>query len=94
MNYVESLNESILVNDVPRSAYYCGDLVLISMKTGNLVDAYKYVADLIRYSIGKTQAQATELEAQIKMRVEMGAKELPDELIRKAEAIVHKIRIR
>jgi len=94
LNYAESLKESIRVNDLHRSAYYCGDLVLISMKTGNLVDAYKYAADLARYSAGEIQAQATELAAQIKMRVEMGAQELPDELIRKAEVIVHQIRMR
>jgi len=94
LNYAESLKESIRVNDLHRSAYYCGDLVLISMKTGNLVDAYKYAADLARYSAGEARAQAIGLAKQIKMRVEMGAQELPDELIRKAEVIVHQIRMR
>ena len=94
MNYAESLKESIQVNDLHRSAYYCGDLVLISMKTGNLVDAYKYAADLARYSAGEIRTQAIELAKQIKMRVEMGAQELPDELIRKAEVIVHQVRMR
>jgi hypothetical protein len=94
LNYAESLKESIQVHDLHRSAYYCGDLVLISMKTGNLVDAYKYAADLARYSAGEARAQAIGLAKQIKMRVEMGAQELPDELIRKAEVIVHQVRVR
>ena len=94
MNYVGSLKESIQANDLQRSAYYCGDLVLISMKIGDLVAAYKYATNLARYSAGEIQAQATELAAQIKMRVEMGVRELPDELVRKAEVIVHQVRVR
>jgi len=94
MNYAGSLKESVQANNLQRSAYYCGDLVLISMKIGDLVAAYKYAADLARYSAGETQTQAAELAKQIKMRVEMGAQELPDELIRKAEVIVHRIRVR
>ncbi len=94
LNYAESLKESIQVNDLHRSAYYCGDLVLISMKTGNLVDAYKYAADLARYSAGEARAQAIELTAQIKARVEVGAQELPGELVQKAEVIVHQMRVR
>ena len=69
-------------------------LVLISMKIGDLVAAYKYANDLARYAGGATQAQATELAGQIKARVEMGAQELPDELLRKAEVIVHQVRVR
>ncbi|PKL62233.1 MAG: hypothetical protein CVV31_07170 [Methanomicrobiales archaeon HGW-Methanomicrobiales-2] len=94
MNYAGSLKESVQANNLQRSAYYCGDLILISMKIGDLVAAYKYAADLARYSAGETKVQAAELAAQIKMRVEIGAQELPDELIRKAEVIVHQIRVR
>jgi len=94
MNYAESLKESVQTNDLQRSAYYCGDLVLISMKIGDLVAAYKYAVELARYSAGEIQAQAVELAKQIKMRVEMGAQELPDELVQKAEVIVHQVRVR
>ncbi len=94
LNYAESLKESIHVNDLQRSAYYCGDLVLISMRSGDLVAAYKYAVELARYSAGEIQAQAVELAKQIKMRVEMGAQELPDELVQKAEVIVHQVRVR
>ncbi|NLE27081.1 MAG: tetratricopeptide repeat protein [Clostridiaceae bacterium] len=94
MNYVESLKESTRANDLSRSAYYCGDLVLISMKIGDLVAAYKYASDFARYAGVATQAQATELAGQIKARVEMGAQELPGELVQKAEVIVHQVRVR
>ena len=94
INYAESLKESIQKNDFNRSSYYCGDLVLISMKIGNLGDAYKYAVDLAKYSVGEARVQADELILQIKIRIEMGAQELPDELIRKAEVIVHQVRVR
>jgi hypothetical protein len=93
-NYAEFLKESIQGNDLHRSAYYCGDLVLISMKIGDLTAAYKYAVDLVRYSQGEIQAQAAELARQLRTRVEMGAQELPEELIRKAEVIVHQVRVR
>ena len=93
-NYAEFLKESIQGNDLHRSAYYCGDLVLISMKIGDLTAAYKYAVDLVRYSQGEIQAQAAELARQLRTRVEMGAQELPEELIQKAEVIVHQVRVR
>ena len=82
------------MNDLHRTAYYCGDLVLNSMKIGDLVAAYKYAVDLAGYSAGKNQVRATELAEQIKARVEMGAQELPEELIQKAEVVVHQVRVR
>ncbi|PKL62234.1 MAG: hypothetical protein CVV31_07175 [Methanomicrobiales archaeon HGW-Methanomicrobiales-2] len=93
-NYSDSLKESIRINDLHRSAYYCGDLVLICMKAGDLTAAYKYAVDLARYPAGDVRAQATELAEQIKLRIEMGAHELPDELVQKAEVVVHQVRVR
>jgi len=93
MNYIESLKESIQTKNFQRSAYYCGDLVLISMKIGDLMAAYKYANDLVSYSTGEARKQAIELARQIKARVEMGAQELPGELVRKAEVVVHQIRM-
>jgi len=93
MNYIESLKESIQTKNFQRSAYYCGDLVLISMKIGDLMAAYKYANDLVSYSTGEARKQAIELARQIKARVEMGAQELPGELVRKAVVVVHQIRM-
>jgi type I restriction enzyme R subunit len=45
--------------------------------------------DLIHYSKGDVKAEAQELSEQIKMRMEMGVTEIPDELIQKAEFIVY-----
>ncbi|MGI5998341.1 MAG: serine/threonine-protein kinase [Lutispora sp.] len=94
LNYAEFLKESIQGNDLRRSAYYCGDLVLISMKIGDLTAAYKYAVDLARYSQGETQAQAAELARQLRTRVEMEVQGLPIELIQRAEVIVHQVRVR
>ena len=40
---------------------------------------------------GDVKAEAQELSEQIKMRMEMGVTEIPDELIQKAEIIVHQV---
>ena len=93
ISYLGSLKDSIQLNDLSRSAYYCGDLVLISMKIGDLAAAYKYSLDLIRYSRGDVRAEAQELSDQIRSRVEMKAGDLPVELIQKAEVIVHRVRM-
>jgi serine/threonine protein kinase len=90
-NYTELLKTSVSVHDYNRSAYYCGDLVMINMLTGDMKSAYKYLLDLIHYSKGDVKAEAQELSEQIKMRMEMGVTEIPDELIQKAEIIVHHV---
>jgi hypothetical protein len=84
---------SVTAHDNNRSAYYCGDLVLINLITGDITSAYKYLLDLVHYSRGDVKVQAQELSEQIKMRMEMGLTEIPDELIQKAEIIVHQVRV-
>ena len=39
------------------------------------------------------KVEAQELSEQIKMRMEMGVTEIPDELIQKAEIIVHQVSV-
>lgn len=39
------------------------------------------------------KVEARELSEQIKMRMEMGVTEIPDELIQKAEIIVHQVSV-
>ena len=92
-NYAELLKTSVTVQDYSRSAYYCGDLVMVNLQTGDIPAAYKYLLDLAQYSKGDVSAQARELSGQIKMRMDMGITEIPDELIQKAEIIVHKIKM-
>ena len=92
-NYAELLKTSVSVQDYNRSAFYCGDLVMINLLTGDIPTAYKYLIDIVNYSKGDVKLEAQELSAQIKMRMEMGVTEIPDELIQKAERIVHKVSV-
>ena len=93
ITYTESLKISVTANDLRRSAYYCGDLVMVNLLIGDMVSAYKYLLDLVHYSKGDVKVQAQELSEQIKMRMEMGVTEIPEELIQKAEIIVHQVNI-
>jgi hypothetical protein len=92
-NYAELLNTSVSIQDYTRSASYCGDLVMINMHTGDIPTAYKYLLDFVKYSKSDVKAEAQELSEQIKMRMEMGVTEIPDELIQKAEIIVHHVSV-
>jgi len=91
VTYAESLKMSVTANDLRRSAFYCGDLVMVNLLTGDMKSAYKYLLDLVHYSKGDVKVEARELSEQIKMRMEMGVTEIPDELIQKADIIVHKV---
>ncbi len=92
-NYAELLKTSVSGKDYNRSAYYCSDLVMINMLTGDIATSYKYLLDIVHYSKGDIKAQAQELSEQIKMRLDLGLTEIPDELIQKAEIIVHQVSI-
>jgi len=59
--------------------------------TGDLPAFCKYLPDFHHYPKGEVKAEARELSDQIKMRMEMGVTEIPDELIQKAEIIVHQV---
>jgi len=52
---------------------------------------HEYLSDLATYAEGDVKADAMELSEQIRNRVEYGITEIPDELIQKAEMIVHKV---
>ena len=74
-------------------AFGSGDLVMVNLLTGDMKSEYKYLLDFVHYSKGDVKVEAQELSEQIKMRMEMGVTEIPDELITKAEIIVHQVRI-
>jgi serine/threonine protein kinase len=90
-NYAELLSTSVTAQDYSKSAYFCGDLVMISMVTGDIATAYKYLLDLVQYSKGDVKADAQELSEQLKMRMEMGVTEIPEELFHKADLIIHQV---
>jgi len=92
-NYTVLLKTSVTAKDYNRSANYCGDLVMINLLTGDIMGAYKYLLDLVHYTRGDVKAQTQELSEQLKMRLDMGLTEIPDELIQKAEIIVHQVSI-
>lgn len=92
-NYTELLKMSVTVHDPNRSAFYCGDLVMVNLLTGDMTSAYMYLLDLVHYSRGEVKVQAQELSEQLKMRMEMGTTEIPDEFIQKAEIIVHEVSV-
>jgi len=88
IDYKESLNMS--GGDSRKMAIAYGKSFLTQLKIGELHEAYKDLLDLIHCSKGGVKTEAQELSEQIKMRIENGFTEVPEELIQKAEIIVHK----
>ncbi|AXI24907.1 hypothetical protein CFE53_01510 [Methanofervidicoccus sp. A16] len=93
IKYRESLELSITKKDFGRSAYYCSELLLMNMKVNNMVNAYIYASDLLNYANGEVKEQIQELCNQLKFRMENGIKDIPEELIKKAEVITHRIKV-
>jgi len=93
IKYSESLKESVSQHNMRRSAYYCGELMLINLRVGEIVNAYKFASDLVNYADGDVRVVAEELCNQLRARMEAGISEIADELIKKAEIIAHKVRV-
>ncbi|MCX6688079.1 MAG: serine/threonine-protein kinase, partial [Methanoregula sp.] len=91
MDYKESLRMSIGSKNLRQSAEYCSRLLLANLKSGDLLEAYKYVTDLVNYSEGEVQEQVKELSEQIRVRIDNDMNEVPDEIIEAADLIAHKI---
>ena len=66
---------------------------MINLLTGDMKSAYKYLLDFVHYSKGEVKVEAKELSEQIKMRIEEGITEIPDELIQKAEIILNQVSV-
>ena len=66
---------------------------MINLLKGDILTSYKYLLNLVHYSKGEVKVEARELSEQIKMRMEIGVTEIPDELIQKAEIIVHQVSV-
>ncbi|WP_052304119.1 serine/threonine protein kinase [Thermococcus cleftensis] len=92
MTYSESLKESKTLGDVGRAKYYLTELLLINLKTNNAGEAYKYASDLAFYVKGELKEEVQKLAEQVKFRLEENLN-IPQELVEKAEIIVHKIRV-
>jgi len=50
-----------------------------------------HLLDRIHFSNGDVNIEVREFAEHLKMRIEMGVTEIPNELIQKAEMIVHKV---
>jgi hypothetical protein len=90
-SFAASLQSSISTRNVQRTAWYCGDLVIINLHMGDSEAAYQYLCELEHYAKGDSRAEVRELAEQIRVRKESGITEIPDELLKKAEFIIHKI---
>ena len=91
IDYTQSLKMSISQNDMKRSAFYCGDLLIIHLKLGELADAYKYAGDLSHYAKGEIKDLTNEFCTQLEVRIDNGMHDVPVELMKKAEIIAHKV---
>ena len=91
VDYAQALKLSVTTKDFRKSALFCGDLVLVNLKIGDIRTAHKYLTDFVYYTEGDIKFEAHELAKQIQHRIELNLTEIPDELIQKAEFIVHKV---
>ena len=91
--YREASREILIleIEDMRRSAFYCGALFIVHLKHGELETAYKYASDLLDYSHGEAKDITTELCAQLEERIDNGIYDVPDELMKKAEIITYKV---
>ncbi|WP_410507226.1 hypothetical protein RSJ42_10375 [Methanosarcina hadiensis] len=61
------------------------------MKLGELETAYKYASDLLHYAQGDVRNITNELCTQLEVRIDNGIYDVPEELMKKAEIIAHKV---
>jgi serine/threonine protein kinase len=91
IDYAESLRMSIGGKNFRQSAEYCSRLMLASLKSGDLNEAYKYTSDLVNYSQGDIKNLVKDLAEEIHIRIDNQIDDVPDEIIESAELIAHKI---
>ena len=96
ISYQKSLKLSISEKNFNRSAHYCGELLLMNLKIKNLASAYKFASDLINYAEEELKEPIVKLCDELKFWLDRDidiTDSVIEELIRKAEIIVHKIRV-
>ncbi len=93
IKYQESLKLSKSRGDSRRSAYYCSELLIVNMRIKDLVGAYKFASEMARYAEGEAKPLVEEFCKQLEDRINYGMEEPPEELVKKAEVICHKIRV-
>jgi serine/threonine protein kinase len=92
ISFKEELTKSLTKKDFSRSAFYCGDLIQIHLKSDNGEEAYKYIGDLINYAKGDIKNDLIQLKEAVKYRVENNIP-IPYEVVASAEVIIHKVKL-
>ncbi|ACS33481.1 serine/threonine protein kinase [Thermococcus gammatolerans] len=85
--YREELRKSV---DFSRSAYYAGQLLILHMKLGDTKEALKYAIDMKRYARGDARKELERLIEELEVRLREGLP-VPEELVERAEVLVHEI---
>jgi serine/threonine protein kinase/tetratricopeptide (TPR) repeat protein len=92
-NYSQELRNSISSGNGIQAAYYCGELVMTALHTGDASSAYKYLSDLLIYTKGDLQVNTRSLADNVQFMVENDI-EVSADIIRKADLLIHQIRSR
>jgi serine/threonine protein kinase len=92
ISFKEEFTKSITKKDFSRSVFYCGDLILLHLKSDNGVEAYKYIGDLINYARGDIKNDLIQLKQAVRYRVENNIP-IPYEVVASAEVIIHKVKL-
>ncbi len=91
--YAHLLKKSLTTGDIQKSTAYCGELVLVNLRTGHLSAAHRYATDLSAYAQGEVKGLAETFAQRLAYLNKEGLDEVPDDLENLAELIVHKVRM-
>jgi len=76
------------------SIAYLGDLLIISMRSGDLPDVLKYLHDFERLVDTPLKNDIKDLRDAISLRLDEGLTEVPDQIIHNTELLIHRLKFR
>ncbi len=86
------LKESQDIKNFSKSAYFCGELVAVNLKIGEVKDAYKHATSMLAYANDDIKDELNNLCKQLEEIIE-NKLDVNEQLIEKADIIIHRIRI-
>jgi serine/threonine protein kinase/WD40 repeat protein len=90
LEYTRSLERS--VGDLKRSCIYCGDLVLLHARIGDVEDALKYAVDMMNYTKKEFKEDLEDIVKQLDYLA--GRKQqIGDELMTRIKVILHQLKM-
>ncbi len=92
IEYKNSLKESQDMNNLSKSAYFCGELLVVNMKIGEKKDAYKYASDMLKYAQDDVKDELDSLCKDLEAIIENNLG-INEQVIEKADILMHKIRM-